>query len=279
MVGKHMVKMNKMIAFGILCLVVGAIIVLLSIRSSSLVPEKTADTSLTDIKKKGKLVIASDIEFEPMEFYDSKGNPAGFDIDIGRQIAKDMGVEAEIKHFSWDTFFTAVENGQADIGISSVTILPERTKQVLFSNPYLSTGQELVVRKDDTSILKPEDIKGKNVGVQVDTTGKMIALQLNDAALVHDYVLLDGTKENPNSGLLYDLKVGKVDVFIIDYIGSLAIVKNHPELKIVGGPFTQEYYGIITKLGNQTLINEINRIIGKMKSDGMLQSIKDTWLK
>jgi ABC-type amino acid transport substrate-binding protein len=238
-----------------------------------------SDSSLSNIKKRGKLIVAADIEYEPMEFFDKQGKPAGLDIDIVREIAKELGVTIEIANVTWDDFFTVVEEGKADIGISSVTILPERAKDMLFTNPYLNSGQVIVVKKGTSGIMVPGDLKGKKVGVQIETTGRTQALLYADPKMVIDYTLLDGTKENPKSGLIYDLKSSKVDAGIFDYVGAASMVKNNPDLVIVGEPFTQEYFGIITKLGNTSLVEEMNLILNRMKRDGRLQQIKDLWLK
>jgi ABC-type amino acid transport substrate-binding protein len=236
------------------------------------------DTSLADIKRKGKIIIASDIEFEPMEFYDKANNPIGLDIDLAHEIAKSLGVTAEIRMTYWNKVFPTVENGQADIGISSVTILPERAKEMLFSNPYFDSGQVLLVRKSDSSIHSPTDLKGKKVGVFPDTSGKTAISKYVDAKNLIDYETFEVPKNNPKSGILYDLKSGKLDAIVTDYIGAVGNIKNNPELKIAGEPFTQEYYGIITKLGNNSLMDEINHILNQMKTDDRLKQITNKWI-
>jgi ABC-type amino acid transport substrate-binding protein len=237
------------------------------------------DSSLSDIKKKGTLVIASDIEFEPMEFYDPAGNPVGLDIDIAKEIAKSLAVTPEIRMVYWDKLFPTVINGEVDMGISSVTILPDRAKEMLFSNPYFDSGQVLLVRSADTSIRNPQDLNGKKIGVFPDTTGKAEISKFVNPDNMIDYITFEVPKDNPNSGILYDLKTGAIDAIVTDYIGAIGNVKNNPELKIAGEPFTQEYYGIITKRGNNALIQEINRILNQMKTSGKLKEISDRWLK
>ena len=79
------------------------------------------------------------------------------------------------------------------------------------------------------------------------------------------------------SGLVHDLKSGKIDAVISDYIQAVSVVKNEPTLKIVGLPFTQEYYGLATKKGNNSLIDAVNQILRDMKRDGELKAVKDKW--
>lgn len=236
------------------------------------------DTSLADVQKRGKIIIASDIEFEPMEFYDKNGIPAGLDIDIANEIANKLGVTAEIKMVYWDALFPAIKSGEADLIISSITILPEREKEMLFTNPYFDSGQVLLIRKNDARILAPSDLKGKKVGVFPDTSGKREISKYVDPENLIDYQTFEVPKDKPNSGILYDLRSGKIDVIITDYIGALGNVKNNPELKIAGEPFTQEYYGIVSRLGNETLIHKINEILEEMKANGKMREINKKWL-
>ncbi len=249
--------------------------VLLAILLVSGCTQTTVDTpidrSLLDVQERGKLIVGSAIPYEPMEMFDENGEAIGLDIDIIREVASRLGVEIEIIDYDWDDLFTAVQSGEVDIGISSMTITAERSEVMLFSIPYFNGGQVIVTTDSNEDIKGPEDLAEKKVGAQEGTTCEDVA---------HEYaregnVLTFGNAE----GLVTDLLNGDFDAFIVDYVSAVNRVKENPGIKIVGEPLTQEFYGMPTKMGNIALMDEINEILREMKREGRLKEIEDKWLK
>jgi len=234
------------------------------------------DSSLSNITTRGTLVVGSDIPYGVMEFLDEANTPQGIDIDIARSIAKKLGVSMETKDLPWDQLFVSLEKGDIDIALSSITITPERGKEMLFSIPYFNGGQSIVAQKDDKNITSLESLKDKKVGVQVDTTGDTLA-RAHDASVI-TYPTVD---DNPDatSGIVVDLKQGELNAAIVDYIAAISIVKKHPTLHIVGTPITQEYYGIAARKGSDSLVAAIDSHLRKMKDSGELKTIVDSWVR
>lgn len=235
------------------------------------------DQSLNRIKKSGKLIIGSDFDYGVMEFFDSNGQPVGIDIDLGKEIAKRLGVQAEIKAFEWQDLFSVINDQEADIIISSVTITEERSERILFSAPYFNGGQVIVAKADNSDIKTKEDLKDKKIGVQTGTVSNDEAKKLTTPEKIVTYDSWGNSTEK--GGIVYDLKAGRFDAIIVDYIQAVDSIKKDSEIKIVGDPFTQEYYGIATKLGNNELIKAINNIIRDIKKEGVLKNIEDKWIK
>ncbi len=240
--------------------------------------EEVTDTSLMDLKERGKIVIGTDVPYGVMEFFDENGEIIGLEVDIAKEIASQLGVEAEIIDYAWDDIFTDIKSGKLDIAVSSMTITPERSEEMLFSIPYFNAGQTLVIRGDDETIKMPTDLDGKKVAAQADTTSSEEALKYTDSELVTEYLALDIETETGET-IWNQLKSGELDAVIIDYVAAVDYVKQNPSLKIAGEPFTQEFYGIPTKIGNDALMDEINRILRGMKTSGKLKEIEDKWLK
>lgn len=229
-----------------------------------------SDPSLSELQKRGIMVVGSDIPYGAMEFFDESGKPAGVDVDIANEIAKEIGVTLDYRKFAWDNLFPAVKSGTIDLGMSAITITPDRQKEMLFSAPYLNAGQSIVA-KFYANINSVNDIVGKKIGVQTGTTG-------------YDYVKNKGLEKSASTFVdpaeaADALGAKKIELLIVDYVAAAEIVKKDPTLKIVGEPITEEFYGIATKLGNDALINEINRILREMKRDGRLAQIREKWLK
>jgi ABC-type amino acid transport substrate-binding protein len=234
----------------------------------------TADTSLVTVQKRGKLIIGTYTNIVPMTYKDSSGNQIGYDIDLAKEIATQLGVTPEIKVMSFPDMFADVQTGDIDIIVSSITITPERSQEMLFSIPYFDGGQVIFTHKNNNSIKSIEDLKGKKIGILKQTTGEKA---VNSLPFVSEITIV---RYETSSGQIHEDAInGKIDAGVGDYVGVVGQLKTQPLLKIAGEPFTQEYYGVVTKLGNNTLIEEINTIIREMKRSGKLQQLKDKWLK
>lgn len=230
---------------------------------------------LKHLRVPGILTVGGDIPYGIMEFLNDRGEPDGFDVDFAKNIADRLGVTLQYKDYDWDSLFPALENGEFDLIISSVSITPERSEKFLFSAPYFSGGQAVIVRSNPQDINSFDNINGKKIGVQTDTTGYIEAKKYTDEKNIvaykemSDYYVKDG--------IVSDLDQGIIDVIITDYISAISIVKKNPTLKLLGDPFTEEYYGVVAKKENSELIKVINEIIREMKSGGYLNELEKKW--
>ena len=117
------------------------------------------------------LRVGTNADFAPFEFQDVSGKEyQGFDMDLIRAIAKEMGYQADIQNINFDGLIPAMESGNLDVIISGMSINDERKQKVDFSEPYYKSGLTIVVKKDNTAINKFNDLAGKKVAVQIGTT-------------------------------------------------------------------------------------------------------------
>jgi ABC-type amino acid transport substrate-binding protein len=232
--------------------------------------KQSTDSSLENVRQSGVLKIAVNAEYAPMESLDNEGNMVGFDIDLIKEIAKRMNVKAEIYNVSWDEVMEKSKKGESDVSISSISITPERSKELTFSAPYFNGGQVILVSASNNVIKNPGDLRGKLVGFQENTTNEEIAKQYTDTPNLRPYKNIDP--------MAMDLKNGKLDAVLIDYIAGLFMTKNFLGVKMPSKPFNDEFYGIATKLGNDSLITEINNILRDLKTEGYLQELNRKWL-
>ncbi len=259
---------NKRGMFGLF-----AIMMLLAVFASGCTQpmDQAGDLSLKNVKDRGRIMIGIDPDFPPMRLYDGSGKLVGFDVDVANDIALKLDVQPELSIISWGDLFDNVKAGDVDIIISAITITQERSQQMLFSSPYLDAGQVIMTRKDNNEITSPENLRGKKIGVLNGTTCKEAAMMYAEPQTITSY--------NSYTEIINNLIGGKLDAMVTDLIGASGYAKQEPSLKIVGEPFTSEYYGIATKLGNNALMDEINRILREMKRDGKLDEIKNKWLE
>jgi polar amino acid transport system substrate-binding protein len=217
------------------------------------------------------LKIGTDATYPPMETQDAKGMLSGYDIDLGTQLAKELGGKAEFKNIAWDDVFKALEEKKIDVIISSVTITDERKKQYLFSSPYINAGQVILTKKDNVKIATVADLVNKKVGVQKDTTSEKEAVKYADAKMITGYADYDLAAK--------DLVNGKLDAVIIDLTAGKGLVDKYRGLKIASDSFTNEYYGIVLRKDDVALQSRINQAISTLHERGVLDDIKQKWFQ
>lgn len=216
------------------------------------------------------LRVGSDVAYPPFEFVDeATGEFVGFDMDIIREVGRRLGMEVVIENVAWEGIIPGLLAGHYDVIISAMTITDERAQAVNFSDPYFATGQVIVVRADDDSITAPADLVGKRVAVQIGTTGQFAAESI-EGAIVEHYPL------TPEAFLA--LKLGRADAAVVDELVAREEARANPgEVKVVGTPFTIEYYGIAMRKDREDLLRNINRALAQMKADGTYDEIYERW--
>jgi polar amino acid transport system substrate-binding protein len=228
-------------------------------------------------KEANKIVIATDATWPPMEMVDTNKNIVGFDIDLMNAAAKAGGFTVEFKNTAWDGIFAGLENGKYDAVMSSVTINDERKQTMDFSIPYINAGQILIVRADSSGVTKLTDLSGKTVAAQIGTTGAFEIDKVKDTSNITE-------KTYDEIGLaVADLANGRVDAVVCDNPTAANFVLQNDQykgkLKIVGERFTEEYYGVAVKKGNNKVLDVLNAGLKKVLDAGDNKAIEDKWLK
>lgn len=257
-------------------LIFSLLIALLLVSACSTTEVAKGDGSLQKVLDSGKLTVAMDVPYGVMEYFDEQGNIVGIDADLAKAISAELGVKVELIDYEWDNIFVDVKSGAIDVALTSMTITDERSQEMLFSIPYFNAGQTIIVRADDDSITAPEDLSGKKIGAQIETTSLEEAKKYTSEDLVVSYESLDEVEGSV--GVITSLENGEIDAIIADYIAAADIIKNNKGLKIAIDPFTQEFYGIPTKLGNEDLMNAINDILREFNRNGKINEIKAKYI-
>jgi len=223
-------------------------------------------STATDDKK--VLKVGSDIAYAPFEFMDTDGKAVGFDIELMTAIGADMGYTVEFETAPFDGLLMALDAGNYDAVISSMTITEERAKSVTFSDPYFLATQ-LIGVKEGSDIKGSADLKGHKVGVQLSTTGQFAMENMG----------VDTIKYDTTPDALNDLMNGGVDAVVADSPVVLWFIKQNPDAKVqsVQGDFEKEYYGIAMKKGNTELADKVNASLKKLKDNGTYNDIYKKW--
>lgn len=220
------------------------------------------------------IVVATDATWPPMEFLNEDREIVGFDIDLMNAIAEAAGFEVEFRNTAWDGIFAGLATGEYDAVISSVTITEERRQNMDFSEPYINAGQVLIVSVDTDGVETLEDMVGMTVGAQIGTTGAFAIEEVDGVeTATYDEVGL----------AIEDLAAGRIDGVVADTpVAANYALQNETyaeALKIVGEPFTDEYYGIAVPQGRDALLEMINEGLAQVQADGTIDELTEQWLR
>lgn len=234
-------------------------------------PIARADTTLQQIQARSELLIGSDATYPPFELK-TGDRFEGFDIDLGNEIGKELGVHTRWINIAWDGIFAALKTRKFDLVMSDVVITDKRKQEMAFSEPYFLSGQTIVRRRGDTRINGPKDLLGKLVTVQQETTGQYAVEKLGQPK---DMIRKFETMQDA----LLEVRNGRGDAAVGDLPALTAMIrKGYPELETVGGAFTDENYGVVMRLGERDLLAAVNRALDHIMADGRYARIYQRWI-
>jgi len=235
---------------------------------------QTADADeLANVKSAGEMSIALTGAYPPFSLINEQNQVVGFDVEVGSEIAKRMGVKAKIVTTAWDGILAGLLAGKYDTIVGSMTATAERKKVVDFVGPYYRDGRAIFV-SSSSSLTKLNDLKGKKVAVTLGETHEKWANAQKDMGW--DVRTYKGLPE-----LILELKNGRVDAFIIDSIpGRVAATKGTP-IKMMNLPDLEGGnlpIGIAIRKGNPKLAAAMQAALESMQADGTYEKISLKWV-
>lgn len=214
------------------------------------------------------IVMGTNAGFEPFEYIGDDGQPAGFDIEIAKLIAEDLGMELVIEDIYFDGLLAALDVGTVDFIIAAMTITEERKTSTAFSIPYFNATQSVVVLKGYEGITSVDDLVNQRVAVQDGTTG--FFLVIDDLGMGMNKV----SAFKASTDTILELKSGRVDCIVIDNAVAETFVKKYDDLTLLEGlDLSVEEYGIGVKMGNDALLDSINATLERIMEDGTYDAL------
>lgn len=211
-------------------------------------------------RNSNELIMVTEAGFAPYEYYENS-EVVGVDVDIAREIAKEMGKTLVIKDIAFDSIINEVKTGKADFGAAGISYSEERAKNVDFSINY-AVSKQVVIVKNDSSITDINSIGNKKIAVQLGSVADtFVTDEYDDATIVRQKKYL---------AAIEDLKVGKVDCVVMDELPAKEIVNSNTGIKILNGALTNDSYGMVVKKGNKELLEVINKVLNRLSSDGSI---------
>jgi polar amino acid transport system substrate-binding protein len=220
-----------------------------------------------------KLVMVTSADYPPYEFRNTatgKDEIIGFDVDIAKSIAKEVGFELEIRDTDFSGIIPALQSRRADFAMAGMTPTAERKKNVDFSQIYYEAKNTIVARKG-SNFKKLEDLAGKKVGVQLGSTQEKTTQKFKNLKLV----ALNRTAE-----IIQEVKSRRIDAAVIEDTIAKGFIAGSPDLEfnpIISN--SEEAGSAIAFPKGSNLVNEFNRILTQMKQSGEINTLVKKWFE
>ena len=236
------------------------------------VPAALADDLLGTVMQRGKVIIATEGAWAPWTYHDFDSDElVGFDVEVARAVAAQLGVDAEFVECPWESIFMGIDSKMYDITANGVEITEERAEKYDFSVPYAYLRTALIVRGDNEDIHAFEDLKGKKTANSAGSTYALTAegfgaetVVVSTLAQTLDLVLSGSADATLNAELSFS-----------DYM------KEHPDanLKVVALSAEASDVAIPVRKGeeNASFLAAVDGAIQQLRADGTLKAISEKY--
>ena len=232
---------------------------------------------LDDIIASGKLRCAVVLDFPPMGSRDANNNPIGFDVDTCNDLAKVLGVKAEIVETPFPDRIPALVSGRADVGVASTSDTLERAKTIGFSVPYFAFKM-VVLTKEGLKLDTYDTLKGHKVG-SVSGTFEGLALEKDVKAWADPNGAFRSYQTEADVFLA--LSQGKIEATVVTSTVAAATIKTgkFPGFVITGdAPYVIDYVSLITLRQEQGFINYLNLFVNQQVRTGRESELYKKWV-
>jgi ABC-type amino acid transport substrate-binding protein len=233
-----------------------------------------AGSTMAGIVERGRLVVGVKYDVPLFGLFDLVSRKVdGFDVALAKEIAKEMGLREDQVEFVEAISANRIpylQEDRADLVISTMTITAQRKDQIEFSRPYYQAGQSILVRRETSNINSVNDLNGKRV---CSVQGSTSEINVKERAPQSELLSL-----TTYSACVTSMKDGRVDAFTTDDIILAGFAAADTSLKLVGGQFTTEDYGVGIKKGKTDMAAFVSDVIDEMVADGRWEKLYNQYL-
>jgi len=238
---------------------------------------RAASATLEEIKKRGRLVAATEDDFRPFEFV-KDGKPTGFDSELLDLLRKSSGMDIRQEMIPWTGLLPGVASGKYDAAVTAALISKDRQQFLDFSSPIAEATDYYVKRKGDPAITGIKDLSGKKLGCQ---TGSAMLARLPE---LEEMLKKEGGKlgevvqyvSYPEA--YQDLAIGRTSYVVNTIINLDSLVKERPGVFELGQPVSSQIYiAWAVKKGNADLLQFLNEFLLAQRKNGQMYALQTKW--
>lgn len=246
---------------------IGVTLILASLVTSAI----ASDDSWAKVEKSGELTIGFCAAYPPFESRNEKtGEFEGFDVDMGKAIAQELGVSAKFVDGEWQGLIGGLHKGDYDVLMTCMSKSEGRGKNVLFSDTYYELSDVIVVRSYDDRISSEKDLAGKVVGAQ-NGSGAMQVMDSLEG-------LGDKKYYNYNPEAFLDLKNKRIDAVIVGMAYAVTQISRDEAYSVIGPVGAPAEIVAVMPIGSTALQQKVNDALKNLRADGTWQKLVDRWL-
>ena len=214
------------------------------------------------------LYVGTNAEFAPFEYLE-KGKVTGFDMELMNALAKEMKMDVKIENMAFDGLLPALQMKKVDVVIAGMTETKERKKAVSFTKPYFKAKQVIITKKGK-DIKDFKELSGKKVGVMLGFTGD---------AVVSDIKGVKVQRFDATYSAVMALEKGKVDAVVADSEPAKKYIASYKDLAIASAKAEEEDYAIAVRKNDKALLDNLNKALVKVKSNGTYDALLKKYFK
>ena len=224
---------------------------------------------LTKIQDKGEITIALEGNWSPWGYHDENNKLVGYDVEIGEKIAEKLGVTVNFVESDWDSLLAGVSTGRFDMIINGVDVDEDRQEKFELSTPYSYNRTVVIVRADDDSIQKMEDLKGK-------TTANTLNSSYANVAEAY------GANVQPVDDFIQTIELltsGRIDATLNAEVSFYDYLNAHPDAPVKIACFDSEItaQAIVMPKGETALQEAVDKALQEMRADGTLTALSEKY--
>ncbi|MFI8090410.1 ABC transporter substrate-binding protein [Streptomyces sp. NPDC086080] len=228
-----------------------------------------SDSSEYQLVENGKLTFGMSGQYRPFNYYEKDGKLAGFDVDLGGEVAERLGLTPNPVTGPFNSLVAGLKAKRYDLIIGSMSPTPERKEQVDFTNDYYVSGAQLFV-SDDSTVTSVDGLRKATVGVVLGTTFEDYAKKQSGITEVKTY--------SSDSEVLTDLANGRLDAAITTKLLGLYQIKQADlKIKAVGPILFPDPAAIAGRKDNSKLTAKLDEILAEIKNDGTYAELSEKW--
>ena len=237
----------------------------------------SSDIDISGVKllSDGVLSVGCEVGYPPFEDFAEDGTtPIGYDIDIISAVAEKLGLKVNIINTAWDGIFAGIGKNY-DVTCSAVTITPERQETMLFSTPYISNYQAVVLMADDDrEVSSFLDLDGLSIALQKETTSDILMSDYKSTGTIDIQIVAD----EKVTSCFTQLQNGEVDAVVVDSTVADGVLNSSDDFKIVFEDTEEpEEFGIAMGKDNTALQTAINQALKELDEEGYIDETYDYW--